>query len=423
MTASSHHRKVRAVLTDPRQGRRLLRHMWTHFKEDRCFAEAASLSYTSLLSLVPLLAVVFGIASAFPVFDEWSEQLKQFVYANMVPDAGTQLEENFERFLASVNKLTLTGTVFLILTALLLMMRIEKSFNLIWRVPKPRPLVQKITMYWAVLTLGPLALGAATALSAEPLLDFIPGGLDVGSLRGLGVFLLTWVAFGLMFLLVPHCPVPVSYAALGALVSTVLFTIAKTAFVGYVGRASYSVIYGALASVPIFLFWLYVVWSVILLGASLAASLTTFSDRGTDREWPEALELLLVYRLLGHLFDAQAEGRSLDLEALMALERGVPSSRLQDLLRSLLDADVITQDQDGGWLLKRDLSRFTLRDLYAAGDYHLPIGKAAAVPDGEPRDERFFALMEAPTLDLAVPLATLYEDAATPRGDAEETRP
>lgn len=422
MTAgSSHQRKVRAVLTDPRQGRRLLRHMWAHFKEDRCFAEAASLSYTSLLSLVPLLAVVFGIASAFPVFDEWSEQLKRFVYANMVPDAGTQLEENFERFLASVNRLTLTGTVFLILTALLLMMRIEKSFNLIWRVPKPRPLVQKITVYWAVLTLGPLALGAATALSAEPLLGFIPGGLDAGSLRAVGIFLLTWVAFGLMFLLVPHCKVPLSYAALGALVSTVLFTIAKTAFVAYVSRASYSVIYGALASVPIFLFWLYVVWSVILLGASLAASLTTFSDRGTDWQWPEALELLLVYRLLGHLFDAQAEGRTLDLEALMALERGVASSRLQDLLRSLMEADLITQDQDGAWLLKRDLTRFTLRDLYAAGDYHLPIGKAAAVPEPGPRDAAFLALMEAPTVDLAVPLATLYEGAEKPRGNAEET--
>lgn len=409
MATDPHHRKLRSILTDPTQGRRLLRHMWRHFQEDRCFAEAASLSYTSLLSLVPLLAVVLGIASAFPVFDEWAEQLKDMLFENLVPDAGTQLTANFDQFLESVNKLTLTGTFFLIITALLLMMRIEASFNLIWRVPKPRPLVQKITMYWAVLTLGPLALGAATALSAQPLIDLLGGEvIDAGSLRTVGVFLLTWLAFGLMFLLVPNCPVPISYAAFGAFVSTVLFTLAKGAFVSYVGRASYSVIYGALASVPIFLLWLYIVWSVILLGASLAASLTTFSDRGTDWEWPEAWELLLVYRLLGHLHKAQLEGRALTTEELAALEPGVVSSRLQEQLLRLVNENLITQDMEGSWLLKRDLAHYTLRDLYNEGDYHLPIGKERGVPTSSPWDDAFFAALNAREMKLDTPLAELY---------------
>jgi len=238
MTQTAQQAKVRAVLTDVHQGRRLARHVWRHFKEDRCFAEAASLSYTSLLSLVPLLAVVFGIASAFPVFEDWSEQLKNLVYDNLTPDSGVQLAATFEQFLDSVNKLTLTGTLALIVTALLLMMRIEKSFNLVWRVPKNRPFIQKVTMYWAVLTLGPLALGGATALSAQPLFDAIGGGIvDASSLRTIGVFLLTWLAFGLMFLLVPNCKVPIPYAVLGALLSTTLFTIAKSLFVAYVGMA------------------------------------------------------------------------------------------------------------------------------------------------------------------------------------------
>ncbi len=409
MATDPHHRKLRTILTDLTQGRRLLRHMWRHFQEDRCFAEAASLSYTSLLSLVPLLAVVLGIASAFPVFDQWAEQLKTVLFDNLVPDAGMQVTENFEKFLDSVNKLTLTGTFFLIITALMLMMRIEASFNLIWRVPKPRPLVQKITMYWAVLTLGPLALGAATALSAQPLIDLLGGEVvDAGSLRAVGVFLLTWLAFGLMFLLVPNCPVPISYAALGAFVSTVLFTLAKGAFVGYVGRASFSVIYGALASVPIFLLWLYIVWSVILLGASLAASLTTFSDRGTDWEWPEAWELLLVYRLLGHLHDAQVEGRALPTEELMQLEPGIPSSRLQEQLLTLMNQDLITQDQEGAWLLKRDLAHYTLRELYNEGDYHLPIGKERGVPSSSPWDDAFLAVLNAREMNLETPLAELY---------------
>lgn len=421
MEAESHNKKLRTVLTDVGQGRRLLRHMWRHFQEDRCFAEAASLSYTSLLSLVPLLAVVFGIASAFPVFEEWSEQLRELVYRNLVPDASSQLADTFDQFLGSVNKLTLTGFSFLIITALMLMMRIEKTLNLVWRVPKARSLVNKITIYWAVLTLGPLALGAATALSAQPLLEVLPGGMDASALRNVGIFLLTWVAFGLMFLLVPNCKVPFSYAALGAFVSTVLFTVVKSLFVVYVANASYSVIYGALASVPIFLFWLYLVWAVILLGASLAASLTTFSDRGMDWEWPEAWELFLVYRLLGHLYEAQGKGESLDLEDLMELEPGIPSSRLQDVLRSLVDQHLIAQDQEGGWLLRRDLSRYSLRDLYAAGDYHLPIGKDIDVPRASPWDRPFMALMNAPTLNLETPLAELYERREDPGADDEET--
>jgi membrane protein len=412
MTRNAQQEKVRAVLTDVHQGRRLARHVWRHFQEDRCFAEAASLSYTSLLALVPLLAVVFGIVSAFPVFEQWSEQLKSAVYANMVPDSGTQLAATFEQFLDSVNKLTLTGTLFLIVTALLLMMRIEKTFNLIWRVPEDRPLVQKVTMYWAVLTLGPLALGGATALSAQPLFDMLGGGLvDAGTLRGVGTFGLTWLAFGLIFTLVPNCKVPISYAALGALLSTILFSLAKTAFVAYVGRASYSVIYGALASVPIFLFWLYIVWTVILLGAILAAALTTFSDRGTDWEWPDAWEFLLVFRLLGHLYEAQLRGETLELEALMEAEPGIPSSHLQELLRRLVDAKLITRDHDGAWLLSRDLSHFTLRELYTAGDYHLPIGKTLDVPSSSPWDRAFLGLINAPDLNLDASLGELYEQA------------
>jgi membrane protein len=215
-----------------------------------------------------------------------------------------------------------------------------------------------------------------------------------------------------MFVLVPNCRVPLSYAALGSLVSTLLFTLAKTGFVAYVSRASYSVIYGAMATVPIFLFWLYIVWTVILLGASLAASLTTFSDRGSDWRWPEAWEFLLVYRLLGHLFHAHRSGETLSTADLLDREPGIPSSRLQRILQELLEQGLVTQDREEGWLLKRDLANYTLRDLYLAGDYHLPIGKDLPVPSASPWDRPFLALLNDKELDMNRSLASMYEKAA-----------
>jgi membrane protein len=415
---TSSNQQVRAVLTNPRRAQALARHMWQHFKQDRLLDEAASLSYTSLLSLVPLLAVVFGIASAFPVFEQWTDNFKDIIYNNMVPDSSLQLEQTLEGFIGSADRLTITGTFALVITALLLMMRIERAFNLVWRVPASRSMVNKVTMYWAVLTLGPLALGAATALSAQPLIDFISGDVfDASVLRTLGVFGLTWLAFGLMFWLVPNCRVPVSFAMLGSFLTTLLFTLAKNGFVAFVSNANYSVIYGALASVPIFLLWLFVVWSTILLGASLAASLTTYNERGSDWSWPRAWEFLLVFRLLGHLYQCQAEGRSISTPELLELEPGVSPTRLAQLLEGLAKAQLVTREQDGdeGWLLKRDLNRYTLRDLYRAGDYHLPIGKEPPVPSAGAWDNAFLQLLNRKELNMDIPLAELYVDEQAPR--------
>lgn len=410
--SESSRNKLRSVLTDPRRARRLAIHVWEHFREDRCPDEAASLSYTSLLSLVPLLAVMLGIAAAFPVFEAWSEDLKGIIFNNLVPTSSEQLAQYLEGFLGSATGLTLSGTLFLIVTALLLMMRIERSFNLIWRVPAPRQFLNKITMYWAVLTLGPLALGGATALSVQPALEWLGmAEAQTGALRPVGIFVLTWLAFCLMFILVPNCRVPVAYAAVGSLLSTTLFTLAKSAFVVYVSKASYSVIYGALASIPVFLFWLYIVWIVILLGASLAASLTTFTDRGSDWHWPRAWRLLLVFRLLGHLYRAQGEGRGLSAAELMELEPGVSPARLQEILKDLLRERLVTVDQEDRWVLSRDLSRYSLRELYRGSDYHLPVGKEVPVPTESPWDAALLELLGRTEVNMDRSLASLYHAA------------
>ena len=389
--------------------RRLAAHVWRHFGEDRLFDEAASLSYTSLLSMVPLLAVVFGVASIFPVFQQWSEQLQAFVFSNFLPASGDQIQLYVAGFLESVGKLTLTGTLFLIITALLLMVRVERAFNLIWRVPTARSISNRVVMYWAVLTLGPLALGAALALSAQPVFEQMAVGAATHSnWRALGVFSLSWLAFTLMFLLVPNRRGHLSHAAVGALLSAILFGLAKKAFVTFVANASFNVIYGALATIPIFLFWLYLVWIVILLGASLAASLTTFKDRKVDWGWPKKWGFLLAYRLVGHLWKAQAEGRALPVENLLEKLDGVTEPVLAEQLRLLFRAGIVTRTEDGDWLLSRDLGKISLLDLYHAGEYYLPVGEKLDLPSKSEWDDAFFRSISAGELNMQQSLKQMY---------------
>jgi len=365
-----------------------------------------------LLSMVPLLAVVFGVASAFPVFQQWSDKLQSFIFDNFLPASGEQVQEYLEVFLASVSQLTLPGMLVLILTALLLMVRIERAFNLIWRVPTARSIRNRVVMYWAVLTLGPLALGAAIALSAQPVFDTMAMGVDSSSLaRSFGVFALTWTAFTLMFLLVPNRRVPVINALIGAFVSALLFGIAKKAFVAYVANASFNVIYGTLAAIPIFLFWLYLVWIVVLLGASLAASLTTFKDRKTDWGWPAKWEFLFVYRLVGYLWKAQASGQAQSIEELLESLEGATEAALARELGLLYDAGIVTRDEDGNWLLSRDLDSVRLLDLYRAGHYYLPVNEKLEIPSESEWDEAFFRSVTSDELKLDQSLKAMYSSA------------
>ncbi len=389
--------------------KRLATHVWRHFGEDRLFDEAASLSYTSLLSMVPLLAVVFGVASAFPVFQQWSDQMQAFVFENFVPASGEQVQKYLEGFLASVSKLTLPGILVLILTALLLMVRIERAFNLVWRVPTARSIRNRVVMYWAVLTLGPLALGAAIALSAQPVFEQMAIGASSDSIwRVVGIFSLSWVAFTLMFLLVPNRRVPVTHALVGAFLSALLFGFAKKAFVAFVANASFNVIYGTLAAIPIFLFWLYLVWIVILLGASLAASLTTFKDRKTDWGWPAKWEFLFVYRLVGYLWEAQVRGGARSIEDLLESLEGATEAALARELNLLYDAGIATRDETGNWLLSRDLDTVRLLDLYRAGQYYLPVNETLEIPSESEWDEAFFRSVSAGELNMEQSLKAMY---------------
>lgn len=376
--------------------KRLLRHVWRHFQEDRCLEEAASLSYTSLLSMVPLLAVAFGIVAIFPVFEEWSERLQSFIFDNFMPSVGEQIVPYLNNFLDSVSGLTLPGTMVLILTALLLMVRIEVAFNRIWRVERNRTLVNRIVMYWAVLTLAPLLMAAAVALSASNLFgaNGLEGSVSPGLAR-LGMFGLSWLAFTLMFVLVPNRSVHIKHALAGAFLSAVLFEVAKAVFVAYVSNTNYKVVYGALATIPIFLFWLYIVWTVVLFGASLAASLTTFSDFSRyATSWPKRWEFQMAFRLLDHFWRAQREGRSLGMTELLDLEPRASELQLLKLVSRMCDEKILSVTADESYVLSRDIEELSLGELYGSGEFFLPLGETEGLPRETALDEVYVKSLE-----------------------------
>ncbi|MBE9548645.1 MAG: YihY family inner membrane protein [Proteobacteria bacterium] len=379
---------------DQRFFRTLIAHLWRHFQKDRLFEVAGALSYTSLLAIVPLLAVGLGIISSFEVFQDWSGNLQDFIFRNFVPSVGEEVKSYIQVFMASTSKLTIVGTLFLIITALALMSAIESAFNRIWRVTSERTFLSKMVMFWAVLTLAPLLMGAALALTArQSLIGFGLGFTHLPWFESLAIFLFTWGALSLIFILVPNREVNWRHAIVGGLVSTILFQLAKKGFVLYISSANYKTVYDSMATIPIFLFWIYISWVVVLLGASLTAALTTFRYRRSEWHWPRYLELQLLFRLLADLLRAQDKGIALSLDELFMQEPAANDGQILSMLDDLQQAGLVMQTEHCSWLLSRDLDEVSFESLLTVGDYCLPLGRVAQLPGEEGIDQRFSALM------------------------------
>ncbi len=354
-------------------------HLWRHFLEDRCFEAAGSLGYKTLIALVPLLAVMIGLVSSFGVFDDWFGRVESYVFAHFVPAKGEEIQAYVHQFIDRTSGLTASGSVLLIVMAILLMGTIERSFNRIWRVRRPRAVLNRVVMYWAALTLGPVLLGASLALSSyfAFLSAFAPASVQYAIeslLAMLAPFLIAWVAFFLMFLIIPHRRVYVRHAVAGALVSALLFEGAKALFVLYLGSSTtYQHLYGALATIPIFLLWIYVLWVVVLLGASLTAALTTFNIGQLSQSWTKRNEFVLLMRLLGHLWHAQAKGQSMSADALNAKEPAATSQQIQSLLEHLEKNHFVQFGENNQVILATDLAERSVADLYQSGEFVLPM--------------------------------------------------
>ena len=383
------------------------------FLADGCPLKAGGLGYVSLLAVVPLIAIGVAVLAGFPAFEPWRDQVQDFLLAVLVADAGAEARAQLAVFVANASRMTVPGLAFLALAAILLMANVSAALNAIWRVAEPRPLALRFAVYWAVLTLGPLFIGASLSVSGFAFAAVEWFGVETGAgglvdLSWLLSFGFAVLGFALLYFLVPNRAVRAWHALAGGFVAALLFEGLKRGFGVYLEHfPSYEVVYGALAAVPVFLIWLYLAWTAALFGAEIAAAMPEWraaQARGSVEAGPGA-HLALALSLLARLEAASRAGVKPKERRLGA---GLPATpgEIDATLRRLRRAGYTARALGGRWVLARDLDVVTLGDLAAV--LHLGLAPGA---DWDPAAQRAVEALVAATQDpMARPLAEIVKD-------------
>jgi membrane protein len=350
------------------------RYLFRRFSEDNCVKNAAALTYTTLFAVVPVMTVSYAMLAAIPAFDQVGSQVEDFIFSNFVPSTGDTLRQYLSEFSDQARQLTGVGVALLLITALLMLLNIERAFNAIWRIRQPRRGISSFLLYWAVLSLGPLLLGAGFVISTYlTSLNFFGSGATVDTLTRL---LLSWIplllsiaAFTLVYVAVPNTRVPLRHGLAGGVLVALLFEGAKASFALYVALfPGYQLIYGAFAAFPLFLLWIYVSWMIILFGAELVANL------GNSNAWkrPMLPGLLSMLGLLQVFLRAHKQGDVVDLGRVNNAGWIMHEELWLEQTGWLETEQIIIRVQVGGYVLSRDLDQMQLVDLLGRLPDRLP---------------------------------------------------
>ncbi len=336
------------------------------FREDRLGLTASSLTFTTTIALVPLMTVALAAFTAFPMFAKFQTVLQQWLLESLIPDnIARQVLGYLTQFAGKASRLGVLGGAFLVSTALALVLTIDRTLNNIWRVRTPRSLGQRVLIYWAGITLGPLLLGVSLSITSyavsasSGLVGVMPGGLRL--LLDIVQFILMSWAMAAMYYYVPNTQVPWSHAWAGGLFVSAGFEIAKKLLALYLGKVpTYSVIYGAFATVPILLMWIYVAWVIVLLGAVMTAYLPGLLSGLEQREQGHGMQFQLALEALQQLDRVRTTAqRGWTIEQLGAALR-VDPVELEPVLETLTTLDWVgllreePADQAGRYVLLAD---------------------------------------------------------------------
>ncbi len=277
------------------------------FREDHLGLTASSLTFTTILALVPFFTVALAVFTAFPIFGKLQDALQGWLVNSLVPDSiSRQVLGYLTQFAAKASSLGVAGFSILLATALALILTIDRTLNDIWRVQRLRPLGQRVLIYWAAITLGPLLMGASLALTSYVmsasggLVKRLPDGVQLlfDSIQ----FVVLAGGMASLYHYVPNTPVKWRHAWTGGLFVAVCIELAKKVLALYLGKVpTYSVVYGAFATLPILLVWIYVAWVIVLLGAVVTAYLPSLlagvARRGTVAGWTFQLAVEVLQQL------------------------------------------------------------------------------------------------------------------------------
>ena len=364
--------RIRSLLDVVRQFKLLANFVvlvYRRFKEERCFQLCGSLTFTTLLALVPLITIMLTVVTAFPVFNDIVETLRRFVTINLVPeDSSNLISVYMQQFSDNAARLTALGIVLLAVTSIMLMLTIDRAFNTIWRVKRPRPLIQRVLIYWSVLTIGPLLVGGSLSLTSWLVTQSMGLGkqapeLTIAVLK-LVPLMLTSVAFGFLYRTVPNRQVTVLDAAVGGIIAAFAFEAMKIGFGHFLAKiATYKLVYGTFASLPIFLMWIYLSWVVVVFASVITAVLPYWRTGGVLLKQPPGAQFVEAVEILKMLCRAYVDGRVLNLQQLrMAVKLSWEDA--ETILDKLVAAGWVAKLQGNGWVLARDASAIRVGDVF-----------------------------------------------------------
>ncbi len=349
--------------------RSFLQFMWKNFMQDRILLSAGSLAFQTLLSLVPLMAVIFSVLSVSPVFENFQRDVEFFILQNFVPASGEMLKEYFLEFISKTSTVPTIGGVFLFVIALFLISTVDHTINQIWNVHAPRKFLQGFTLYWTVLTLGPIIIGSGLVASSYVWYTIFTEGPLLGIRARILSYLPlvnSFLAFFLLYMLVPNHRVRFIHGVSGALLATVLFEISKKWFSFYVTTfATFEHIYGALSVIPLLFFWIFLIWVVALSGAEFVYCLGAMRPAAKARREFEPLKGMHdVLSVLEDIRAGQESGNYVSLKKAMSFGNGVKGRRLLDIVEALTENNYVHVTAEGGLALSCDVHQLTLFDLY-----------------------------------------------------------